>query len=341
MAFTGLVKSGRIRFALLVIFLILLVGVSGYRFIEGYGFLDSLYMTIITVATVGFKEVQPLSDAGKVFTILLIISSWGVFAYALTVLTTHLIEGEFQSYFKLAKTKANIKKMQNHVIVVGFGRNGQQAVEDLLLYGQPLVVIEKDHDLVLLYQSNSLIMVEGDATEDDVLLEAGVKTAKALITTLPIDADNLFVALSARSINPGLKIISRASSESTEGKLFKAGVNNVVMPEKVGGEHMASLVMKPDVVEFINHISVKGSDENNLEEIMCNALPDELMNKSISDLDIRAKTGANIVGFKTSDGRFIINPSPETRMTPGAKLFVLGNNEQITSIKALFTKKLK
>jgi len=179
----------------------------------------------------------------------------------------------------------------------------------------------------------NVLFIEGDATEDDVLLEAGIKRAKALITALPNDASNVFVVLTAREMSPGLKIISRASEDASESKLKRAGANNVIMPDKIGGTHMAALVVKPDVLEFIDHIT--GRINIKLEEILYNSLPERMRGKSIRELEIRNKTGANIIGFKTAEGEYVINPPPDTVMQPDAKLFVLGTAEQVSKFKEI------
>src|SRR5437868_10006847 len=161
-------------------------------------------------------------------------------------------------------------------------------------------------------EHDNLLFIEGDATQDEILIEAGIERAKALITALPNDASNVFVVLTARGINPKLKIISRASDDGSESKLKRAGADNVIMPDKIGGTHMAALVVKPDVLEFIDHIT--GRINIKLEEIRYSSLPDSMKNKSIRDLEIRNKTGANIIGFKTAMGEYVINPAPDTIM---------------------------
>ena len=176
-----------------------------------------------------------------------------------------------------------------------------------------------------------------DATLDEILLKAGILRAKALITTLPIDADNLFIVLTARNLNPNLTIISRASEDNSDTKLKIAGANNVIMPDRVGGAHMASLVMKPDVVEFIDHLVGQEGDSVNMEEISFKNIPERLRHKTLKDLEIRNKSGANIIGFKTAAGEYIINPAADTKIIPDAKIFVLGNAEQITKLKELLT----
>jgi voltage-gated potassium channel len=227
--------------------------------------------------------------------------------------------------------------MENHVIVCGYGRNGRQAVAELFNNNHPFVIVEQNHSVISeCVGDNNKHFIEGDATTDEILIKAGIKSAKAVITSLPLDADNLFVVLSARALNPKLTIISRATSDSSEKKLKMAGADNIVLPEKVGGAHMATLVLKPDVVEFLQNISVYESTSVNLEEIFCSEMPDKFLNKSLAELDIRNKTGANIIGFKTSEGEYIINPLPETQMLRDAKIFVLGTPVQITKMKELF-----
>ncbi len=317
-----------------LIVIMLTIGVAGYIFIEHYSLLDSFFMTIITVATVGYREINPLSDAGKLFTSFLIIFSIGTFAYAVSVITKYVIEGEFQTYFRHYQVNKEILKLQNHIIVCGYGRNGRQACDQLRSQNELFVAVESNPDIVArMRETEELLFIEGDATQDDVLLEAGLKRAKALITALPSDAANLFVVLSAREINPKLKIISRASDDGTESKLKRAGADSVIMPDKIGGTHMAALVVKPDVLEFIDHIT--GRINIKLEEILFDSLPERMRNKSIRELEVRNKTGANIIGFKTAEGEYVINPPPDTIMQQDAKLFVLGTQEQVSKFKEI------
>ncbi len=317
-----------------LILAVLLTGMLGFLLIEHYSFLDSFFMTIITVATVGYEEVQPLSNAGKLFTSFLIIFSIGTFAYAVSVVTKYVIEGEFQMYFKHYRVNKEILKLKDHVIVCGYGRNGRQACDQLRSQNEPFIAIESNPDIVShMREHPELLFIEGDATEDQILLEAGLKRAKALIAALPNDAANVFVVLTAREMNPDLKIISRASEDASENKLKRAGADNVIMPDKIGGTHMAALVVKPDVLEFIDHIT--GRINIKLEEILYNSLPERMRDKSIRELEIRNKTGANIIGFKTADGEYVINPPPDTVMQQDAKLFVLGTQEQVNRFKEI------
>jgi voltage-gated potassium channel len=234
-------------------------------------------------------------------------------------------------YYKKSRTK----KMENHVVVVGYGRNGDQVVKELLLESSNIVVIDTSHEIVLNNMGKPIRFIEGDATDDEVLIKGDIKTARSLISTLPNDADNLFVVLTARALNPSLKIISRASSDSSEKKLRMAGVDSVVMPERVGGAHMATLVSKPDVVEFLEHLTLHDAGSAQLMEVVCTDMPEEFINKPIKEIGLRTKSGVTIIGFKTAGGDLIINPTKDTKLVQNSKLFVLGTNEQIESLKVL------
>lgn len=321
----------------LLLTLVIVIGILGYMNIDGYTFVDALYMTVITVSTVGFGEVNQLTDAGKIFTSLLILSSLVVLGYFVSILTQKLVHTQMSFFYARGNRKNRLKKMENHVIVVGYGRNGKQVVSELTTLGTKLIVVDENHDLVVNNMGQPVRFIEGDATVDEVLIKAGIKSAISLITTLPNDADNLYVVLTARSLKHDLKIISRASSESSEKKLRMAGVDSVVMPERVGGAHMATLIAQPDIVEFLDHLSMRSDTPSQLMEIMCNELPADLVNKPIKEIKIRELSGANIIGMKTATGDIIVNPTPDIKLMPHSKLFVLGTNDQIKRLRDIIT----
>lgn len=335
----SIIKSYYRFFIPLIILLTLwLIGTIGYVLIDNYTWFDAFYMTIITVATVGYGEVEPLSNAGKIFTAFLIITSFGTFAYAVSSITKFVFDGEFNDFYKNRKLNASIEKLSDHVIICGFGRNGRQAAQVLKKHNQRFVVVENNQKLTesLNHKFSDLVLF-GDGTQDEILIKAGIMRAKALITTLPVDADNVFIVLTARNLNKNLTIISRASEDNSDTKLKIAGANNVIMPDRVGGAHMASLVMKPDVIEFIDTITAEGGNNISLEEISFTNMPEALKDKTLKDLEIRNKSGANIIGFKTATGEYIINPSADTRIIANSKLFVLGTPEQIIILKQLLS----
>lgn len=326
----------RIYYAILSLVLIVVTGTFGFKIVEGWTFIDSFYQTIITVSTVGFGEVQPLSDSGKMFTAFLIITSFGTFAYAISSITTYVVSGDYKKYFKDYKALKGIKDISGHVIVCGYGRVGSQAMATLRSHGNEFLIIEQDDEIIESFREESdIFYLKGDATQDELLLRARIKYAKALITTLPSDSENLFVVLTARELNKNLQIISRASKQTSTKKLRIAGANNVIMPDSLGGSHMAQLVSTPDVLEFLDQISIQGENEINLEEIDFRDIPQDCQYKSLADLKSRFPF-CNIIGYKGSDGIYIINPSDDVPIVPKSKLFVLGNPEQIKMVNQLF-----
>lgn len=328
--------TSKIYIAVVLFLGAILLGVVGYTYMFGFSFIDGLYMTIITITTVGFSEVNPLNDESKLFTVFLILTSISIYGYVVTVVSEFFSNSTLMEELKKNKMLKRINELEGHTIVCGYGRNGRQAVAKLNNFKKSCVVIEKSQVLLKEIEEDGLLFVEGDATDDDSLLNAGVKNAQNLITALPSDADNLYVVLSARQLNSKLNIVSRANNESTQKKLKIAGADNVIMPDKLGGEHMASLVVTPDLVEFVNRISLDGESYANLEEIAVEDLPDEYLRKSIRDLDLRKKTGCNVIGFVTASGDYIINPSSDMLLEPKSNIILLGRPDQIAKIKEVF-----
>jgi voltage-gated potassium channel len=315
---------------------VLTLGIFGYMLIEGFTFTDAIFMTIITIATVGFREVHPLSTGGMYFTVFLIVTSFGIFAYAVSTLTRYVVDGAIRHYYKNRKVRNKIQQLKDHVIICGFGRNGRQAVAELLDHQVPIVIIENDEEaLEKVLENPDLLYVHGDATRDEVLNMCQVDKAKALITTLPFDADNLFVVLTARELNPIMTIISRATNEHSDVKLKRAGATNIIQPDRIGGQRMAKLVAQPDVVEFLDYIMLQESESVTLKEISCNRINPYFEGKSIRELDVKNESGANIIGLKRSDSSFIINPLPEIQLSSLDKLFVLGTPVQIDRLQKI------
>ena len=330
------ILASRIHKTLFLVFAIILLGVAGYMILSDYSFVDALYMTVITITTVGFGEVQPFTPEEKIFTVFLILMSITVFGYAVSTFSEYLVSGKLFEQFKHRKVEKKIKSLKGHTIVCGFGRNGKQAILKLKNYNQQFVVVEKDKEIAAELDVNNLLNIQGDATLDETLLRAGIKNAATLITALPSDADNLFVVLTANQLNSTCKIISRASNESSYAKLKIAGASNVIMPDKLGGDHMASLVVTPDVIEFVDRLTIEGETTANLEEIAVDDLPKKYINKTILDLDLRRETGCTVIGIRTLDRDYIINPEAETALINGSSLIVLGRPEQIVKLRELF-----
>jgi voltage-gated potassium channel len=316
-----------------LLFFILIVGSAGYMFF-GFTFSEAIYQTIITIATVGFEEVHPLDNRGMWFTSILVIFSIGIFAYAVTTLTRFIVEGVFRNSFKIAKVKRKIDKLTDHVVICGYGRNGKQAAAELVAHNVPTVIVEQDKAILQsLRDTPDMLYIEGDASNEETLRQANLQHAKALISTLPVDADNLFVVLTARELNPAMKIISRASMDNADRKLKRAGADNVIMPDKIGGQRMAKLVAQPDIVEFIEIMLLQSSENVVLEELSCKNIAAIYDGKSIRELDIRNESGANIIGMKRADNSYLINPVPETTLLKTDKLFALGTRKQIDQLR--------
>lgn len=311
-------------------------GVLGYVLLEGMALTDAFYMTMITISTVGFGEVVPLSDVGRAFTVVFIFLMLVLFTYAIGTISSFLLDGEFQKYLRRRRMQKTIDAMKDHVVVCGYGRNGRQACMELFQYRIPFVVIEQEFPPRVDLQTKEGMALTGDATNDEMLEQAGIQRAKALISTLPDDADNVFVVLTAREMNPDLRIISRASAESTERKLKIAGANNVIMPDRVGGSQMASLIIKPDVMEFIDVMVGHKVDDVQIDELDLRAVQQKFKGKTISELDIRRKCGANIIGLKLTSGEYVVNPRPDVPLEAECKILVLGTREQIAEMQRVY-----
>lgn len=325
----------KIYLALFLVLVVLMFGVIGYRFISDYSWIDAFYMTIITVTTVGFSEVRPMEAEGKIFTVILIVTSVVIVGFAISVITEYILSRNSLQLLKKRKVRNTIENLSNHVIVCGYGRNGMQAAERLKAYKRPFVVIERDKELIGKHEDD-VLFVEGDANDDDVLHLAGITRAQYLIAALPDDAMNLFVVLSARQLNRDLFIISRASLITSQKKLLLAGANKVIMPDKIGGDHMASLVVMPDLITFMDKLSMEGEHTINLEEVAIEDFADQVDCNSLRDLDLRKKTGCTIIGYIAPDGEYIINPEADLQLLPKSKVIVLGRPEQIRKLNQMF-----
>lgn len=297
---------------------------------------DALYMTVITITTVGYGEIVPLDSNTKIFTIFLILTSVVILGYALKIITEYILSKNDYEELKQKKMQKKIDSMADHIIICGYGRNGKQAATKLLAYKKPFVIVERDKETVEKYNNALVPFVLGNANEDEVLLQAGIDRASCLISALPSDADNLFVVLSARQINSGLQIISRASQETSYKKLKLAGADNVILPDRIGGDHMASLVVIPDLIEFIDNLAIVGKSNINIEEVSVDKLYDSREIKTIRDLDLRKKTGCTVIGFKDIDGEYVVNPEADVPLVPNSKIIVLGRPEQIRKLNSIY-----
>ncbi len=329
-----------LRIAVLLVAGELLLGSMGYVLLEGYSWGDAFYMVVITISTVGFTEVEPLSEVGRFFTAGLIFVNIAVFAYLLAVLSYFIVEGEIFKRMHLNQITVRIQQLENHIILCGFGKYGKEIANNLNEHQTPYVIIENDPEKIQLIQEmdQDILYLEGDATQDDTLFEAGIANARGLIAALGEDSENLFIVLSSRQLNPKLTIVSRAIKERSQAKLIKAGANHVVMPENIGGFYMAMLMNKPGAVEFFSFITSEYHSDMGFEELHYHDLPESYQGRPIRDLHLRSQTGANIIGYRDHLGRYQVNPTPEISLQPGEAFIVLGSEEQLRLLREICKK---
>jgi len=300
--------------------------------IEDYSFDEALYMTIITVSTVGFQEVRQLSEPGRYFTVFLIITSFGTFAYAISSVSRYIFTGAYARYYKRYQMENKISKLENHVVICGFGSNGTEAVERLRALNKEVVVVEQSEEKIEQLRAQSILFAEGDATDEDTLISAGIKKAGSLITTLPKDTDNVFVVLTARELNPNLKIVSRAAVDSSKAKLRIAGVDAIIMPDKVGGARMAGFIINQNINRFLDKVAITDQNEKHITEIVGNQLPEELKNATVGDVVDHYDVECLLIGMRSGTGEYLVNPKSSTRISDGCEMFFLGSNEQIDAL---------
>lgn len=319
----------RLILALSLLAFIVFFGTGGYMMIEGWRFVDALYMTIITLASVGYKEIHDLSLNGRVFTIVLIISGVGTVTFAVTAGAKLVLEGEFKEIFGRKRLEKKIKELKNHYIVCGYGRMGKIICRELKDKHIKFVVIEKQSRP--LDERGDMLIVEGDATRDEILREAGIERAKGLISVLPTDAENLFVVLSARELNSQLFIVARAGEEGSEQKLLRAGADRVVSPYHIGGLRIAHTVLKPAVVDFIEFATKSGNIDLQMEEIAIRE-DSKLAGLTLDECGIGRDLGIMVVAIKKSSGDMKFNPTFRTTIKAGDTLIALG---EISKLKIL------
>lgn len=314
---------------------IMAAGALGYMVIEGWSFLDALYMTVITLSTVGYTEVHPLSRAGELWTITFIFGGLVTFGFVSAPLVELVFEGAVRGQFRRRRMRREIEKLNGHQILCGYGRVGRQVAREFMRDGVPFVIVEQDPNVAEECLAEGYMTVLGEASDDEVLEEAGVRQAKGLVAAVDSDADNVFVTLSARKMNPKLHIVARAGSDESAAKLGMAGADRTLSPYAVGGRRLASLATQPLVVDFLDVVTRgEGGIEFRLEEF---DVPEEssLADHTIGELKIGEKTGAKILATRTRDGKFDTTPTAQDRISAGDTLIVLGSREQVERLEQL------
>lgn len=322
----------KLLIALALLIFVASFGTAGYMLIEGWNFIDSLYMTVITLASVGFKEVHDLSERGVVFTIVLIVFGVSSVAYVLSAAARIILEGEFQQVFGRKRLEKRLKELKGHYIICGYGRMGKIICRELKEDGIPFVAIEKNAESMP--TDPDLFTIEGDATHDDLLRQVGIERAKGLISVLPTDAENLYVVLSARELNPDLFIVARAGDEGSEKKLVRAGANKVVSPYHIGGLRIAHTVLRPAVVDFIEFATKSGNIELQMEEV---TIPEnsKLVGMSLDQCGFGRELGVIIVAIKRAHGEMKFNPTFRSTIKVGDTLIALGETPKLKSLEQM------
>ncbi len=325
--------SERLKAIVIALVVVFFTGVSGYELIEGWPTLDALYMTVITLASVGYMEVHTLSNAGRIFTMFLILGGTGVLVYGISTVTAFIVGGELTDALRRKKMQKTIDQLKGHYIVCGADQTGRYVVEELVKTKRDFVVIERDAEKIKDLKEQDILCVEGDATHNAVLQAAGIQRARGLITTLHSDAENLFVVFTAKKLNSAVKVVSKAIEEESEQKIRMAGADGVVMPNSIGGLRMVSEMIRPSVVTFLD-VMLRSKDKTiRVEEISVHeGSPFE--GKSLEETGITALEGVTVVALRDKENDdYAFNPSRQTVLTGDKVIIIMGNIDIINSIK--------
>jgi len=322
----------RLIVSLSFLVIVFIIGTYGYVKIENWDILDSFYMTLITLTTIGFREIKPLSKEGILFTIFLVIIGVTVFAYTVRIMAIILLEGQFMIFGRIKRMERQINKLKNHYIICGYGKNGRQLAKEFNLRNVPFVVI----DIRMISELRNplpeyVLYIEGDASSEEVLMKARIDKAKGLITVLPSDADNVFTTMTAKGLNKDIIIFAESTDPKDEKKLIQAGATRVIFPFLIASRKIVSSILKPNVVDFID-IALEGEDLSlEIEEIIVSQ-GSELVDKELKDSGIRQKFNIIIVAIKKEDGKIIFNPGPVSKILQGDTLIAMGDKIELNKL---------
>lgn len=326
----------KLLFSILMLLVVVLFGIFGYTWIEGWDLLDSLYMTIITLSTVGYGEVREIGPSGRVFTVLLIVFGLFTITYIVGLVAETLVAGEIRSVLGRRKVSKKIKSLRDHYIICGYGRIGSIICKGLTRKAIPLMVIEKDEQVQEQLEEDEILYLQGDATHEETLLEAGIAKAKGLVSVVSSDAENVYICLTARGLSPRLYILSRAEDEASERKLLRAGANKVILPYILGGRRMVQAIIRPTVSDFLESAVHDQSFELAIEEISVGE-DSRLVNQSLVDSGIRQEMDVIIIGIKQKAGTMIFNPSSQTKIQSDDILIAMGRNKDLETLRRVLT----
>lgn len=326
----------RLLFPMVLVLLITIIGTCGYYWLgreHNAKLVDAFYMTIITITTIGYGEVIPLDDAGRLFTALIAVTGVGAMFYTMTTVMDYLVTYRLADPHGLRKMKTQIEKIQNHIVIAGLGRVGRQAAHELQVAEVPFVIIDPREDMLNFAIQHEYLMIQGDATDDSVLESAGIRNAKGLIVTSADDASNLYIVLSARALNPDLFIVSRAVDDSSVPKLMRAGADRAISPYAIGGRRLAHLIVNPTVIDFCDTIVSKGNESLSLEGIQVQH-KSPIAGQTLGHLRDQNQSGANILAILRGQ-QVIPDPEPSLVLDVGDQILALGTSEQLHRLLGL------
>lgn len=332
-------KKHNITILISLILTIILTGTIGYKILLDTSFIDALYMTVITISTVGYGEIAEMDAEAKLFSIVLIFTSLGTVSYLFSTLVSSLLEGDLKKAWRRRNMEKEIEKIKNHYIVCGAGETGYQSVKMFKEKNVNFLVIDKSEKVVDNLVEEGVLSILGEAREEEVLEKANISKAKGLITTLPRDADNVYTILTARQMNEEMYIVSRAINKNSTEKLKKAGADNTISPNVIGGSRMASLMVRPNVMSFLDIVTRAGDVILDLEEVEIFE-NSELINKELKDSQIPQKTGLIVLAIKEKDSEELsFNPNSNVKLEKGDAMIVLGQGEQVEELRKMAKEK--
>ncbi len=333
----GLTRSAIVFF--LIMIGIIFLGTVGFSIVEKWNWLDSLYMTLITVTTVGFGEVHPLSENGRLITLLILAGGLITFSVGVSTLTRFVVEKELGTIFWRKRMEKDLKNLKNHVIICGCGDTGKITLREFVRSKQKFVLIERNPEIINQLKEiyPEMLIIEGDATKNEVLQEAGIENAKGVITTLSSDTENLFVTISAKTLNKNIKMVARAVDEDTQSKLYQVGADYVISPNIIEGLRMASVMLRPTVVSFLEVMTLGEDIDLFLEEVSIQSAA-QMKNKTLAEAQIPQIIGLIVIAMRKNDGKFLYNPQSDTLLEAGDTLIVLGKPAQVDQLRHYLVK---
>lgn len=323
----------RLRIAVALCFVVLATGTVGYHFLEGWSYVDAFYMTVITIFTVGYSEVRPLSDLGHLFTVLLIFTGVGAIGYTATTLTADLVSGQIRQLMRGQRMEKRLSRLKDHVILCGYGKIGREIAREFRSAGVSLCVVDADERAVEEALQDGLLALHGDATEEHILERCGLSKARGVLTALPRDSDNLFVTLTVRELNPGCSVVARGLEPSSEARLLRAGADHVISPYVIGGRRMAAVLLHPEIMDFLDIFMKEEAVGYALNQLTVKE-GSPIAGRTLLEAKLRETSGGAMVLGLHRDGKVAPLPGADTRIQPGDVLVVLGTQEMMGRLKA-------